>query len=159
MQSITYGIILTYGDCAMIKSRAGVFWNPRSSRFSTFVTQRRKEAITNQCGQPRKSLTVGYTSPPYSETRTNSSRFGMSKVLISDQGSHFCNHAMATLLEKYGVVYQVAIAYHPQTNSQEEVFNREIKKLLQKMANLSRNDWAASWRMLCGCIEQIIGLH
>ncbi|RDX64558.1 Pro-Pol polyprotein, partial [Mucuna pruriens] len=68
--------------------------------------------------------------------------FGVPKALISDQGSHFCNHAMATLLEKYGVVHKVSIVYHPQTNDQPEVFNREIKKLLQKMANPSRNDWS-----------------
>ncbi|RDX99834.1 pol, partial [Mucuna pruriens] len=65
-------------------------------------------------------------------------RFGMPKVLISDQGSHFCNKTMSTLLEKYGVVHRVATTYHPQTNNQDEVFNREIKKLLQKMANPSQ---------------------
>ncbi|RDY02500.1 Pro-Pol polyprotein, partial [Mucuna pruriens] len=59
-------------------------------------------------------------------------KFGVPKALINDQGSHFCNHAMATLLEKYGVVHKVATAYHLQTNGQAEVFNREIKKLLQK---------------------------
>ncbi|RDX82175.1 hypothetical protein CR513_37064, partial [Mucuna pruriens] len=31
--------------------------------------------------------------------------FGVLKALISDQGSHFCNCAMAMLLEKYGVVH------------------------------------------------------
>ncbi|RDY02739.1 Pro-Pol polyprotein, partial [Mucuna pruriens] len=56
--------------------------------------------------------------------------FGVPKALISDQGSHFYNRSMATLLEKYGVVHQVATAYHPQTNEQAEVFNRKIKKLL-----------------------------
>ncbi|RDX99933.1 hypothetical protein CR513_16947, partial [Mucuna pruriens] len=30
-------------------------------------------------------------------------RFGMPKALINDQGNYFCNHAMAMLLEKYGV--------------------------------------------------------
>ncbi|RDX81914.1 Pro-Pol polyprotein, partial [Mucuna pruriens] len=69
-------------------------------------------------------------------------RFSVPKALINDQGSHFCNHTMATLLEKYGVVHQIATTYHPQTNGQAEVFNREIKKLLQKMANPSRNDWS-----------------
>ncbi|RDY00750.1 hypothetical protein CR513_16028, partial [Mucuna pruriens] len=39
--------------------------------------------------------------------------FGVPRVLINDQGSHFCNHAMSTLLEKYGIVHRVAIAYHP----------------------------------------------
>ncbi|RDX71068.1 hypothetical protein CR513_49622, partial [Mucuna pruriens] len=68
-------------------------------------------------------------------------KFSVPKALINDQGTHFCNHAMATLLEKYGVVHQVATAFHPQTNDQAEVFNREIKKLLQKMENPSQNDW------------------
>ncbi|RDX98543.1 hypothetical protein CR513_18512, partial [Mucuna pruriens] len=62
-------------------------------------------------------------------------KFGVSRALISDQGNHFCNRAMYTLLEKYGVVHRVATTYHPQTNDQAEMLNREIKKLLQKMAN------------------------
>ncbi|RDY06956.1 hypothetical protein CR513_08982, partial [Mucuna pruriens] len=56
--------------------------------------------------------------------------FDVPKALISDQGSHLCNGAMAMLLEKYRVLHQVATAYHPQTNDQVEVFSREIKKLL-----------------------------
>ncbi|RDX74717.1 hypothetical protein CR513_45491, partial [Mucuna pruriens] len=69
-------------------------------------------------------------------------RFGVPKALISDQGSHFCNRAMASLLQKYGVAHRIATAYHPQTNGQAEVFNREIKKTLQKMTNPSRKDWS-----------------
>ena len=69
-------------------------------------------------------------------------RFSMPKVLISDQGSHFCNRAMASLLHKYGVLHRTAIAYHPQTNGQAEVFNKEIKQTLQKMTNPSRKDWS-----------------
>ncbi|RDY02254.1 hypothetical protein CR513_14304, partial [Mucuna pruriens] len=59
-------------------------------------------------------------------------KFGVPRALISDQGSHFYNHTMATLLDKYGVVHRVATTYHPHTNDQAEVFSREIKKLLQK---------------------------
>ncbi|RDX72648.1 gag-pol, partial [Mucuna pruriens] len=62
-------------------------------------------------------------------------RFGVPKALISDQGSHFCNKAMAFLLHKYGVVHRVTTK-----NGQAEVFNREIKKTLQKMTNPSRKD-------------------
>ncbi|RDY04959.1 Gag-Pol polyprotein, partial [Mucuna pruriens] len=69
-------------------------------------------------------------------------RFGVPKALISDQGSHFCNRAMASLLQKYGVAHRIATAYHPQTNGQAEVFNREIKKTLQKMTNPNRKDWS-----------------
>ncbi|RDX92305.1 pol, partial [Mucuna pruriens] len=69
-------------------------------------------------------------------------RFGVPKALISDQGSHFYNRVMASLLQKYGVAHRIATAYHPQTNGQAEVFNREIKKTLQKMTNPSRKDWS-----------------
>ncbi|RDX89662.1 gag-pol, partial [Mucuna pruriens] len=56
-------------------------------------------------------------------------RFRVPKTLISDQGGHFCNRVMSALLNKYGV-----------TNGQAEVFNREIKKTLQKMTNPNRKD-------------------
>ncbi|RDX70983.1 Pro-Pol polyprotein, partial [Mucuna pruriens] len=69
-------------------------------------------------------------------------RFGVPKVLISDQGSNFYNRTMSSLLHKYGVVHRIATAYHPQTNGQAEVFNRKIKKMLQKMTNPSRKDWS-----------------
>ncbi|RDY11044.1 Pro-Pol polyprotein, partial [Mucuna pruriens] len=69
-------------------------------------------------------------------------RFGVPKALISDQGSHLCNKAMSSWLPKYGVVHKVTIAYHPHTNSQAEVFNREIKKTQQKMTNPNWKDWS-----------------
>ncbi|RDX69135.1 putative mitochondrial protein, partial [Mucuna pruriens] len=56
-------------------------------------------------------------------------RFGVLKALISDQGSHFCNKAIFALLHKYQV-----------KNDQAEVFNREIKKTLQKIANPNQKD-------------------
>ncbi|RDX70322.1 gag-pol, partial [Mucuna pruriens] len=40
-------------------------------------------------------------------------RFGMPKALISDQGSHFCNRAMSSLIHKYGVVHRISTAYNP----------------------------------------------
>ncbi|RDX67293.1 gag-pol, partial [Mucuna pruriens] len=69
-------------------------------------------------------------------------KFGVPKALISDQGSHFCNRAMTSLLQKYGVMHRIATADHPKTNGQAEAFNREINKTLQKMTNPSRNDWS-----------------
>ncbi|KAL0295214.1 UNVERIFIED_CONTAM: hypothetical protein Sradi_6846300, partial [Sesamum radiatum] len=60
-------------------------------------------------------------------------RFGVPRAIISDQGSHFCNRAVGTLFKKYGVHHRVATAYHPQTNGQAEVSNREVKSILEKM--------------------------
>ena len=58
------------------------------------------------------------------------SRFGIPRVVIIDEGSHLCNKLFASLLEKYGVKHRVTLAYHPQSNDQAEVSNREIKKIL-----------------------------
>ncbi|RDX77663.1 putative mitochondrial protein, partial [Mucuna pruriens] len=77
-------------------------------------------------------------------TKTNDAKvvFGMPKALISDQGSHFYNRAMPSLLHKYRVVHRIATAYQPQTNSQAKVFNREINKTLQNMTNPNKKDWS-----------------
>ena len=69
-------------------------------------------------------------------------RFGTPRALISDGGSHFCNHMIEALLKKYGVTHKVATPYHPQTSGQVEVSNREIKWILEKTVSSSRKDWA-----------------
>ena len=43
---------------------------------------------------------------------------------------------------KYGVKHKVATTYHPQSNGQTEVSNREIKKILEKVVNPIRKDWS-----------------
>nr|ABI34335.1 Integrase core domain containing protein [Solanum demissum] len=55
------------------------------------------------------------------------SRFGTPRAIISDGGSHFCNKLFKALLDKYGVLYNVATPYHPQSSGQVKVSNREIK--------------------------------
>ncbi|RDY02576.1 gag-pol, partial [Mucuna pruriens] len=66
-------------------------------------------------------------------------RFGKPKALINDQGSHFCNRAMASLLQKYGVVHRIATQHiTPKLTTKL----REIKQTLQKMTNPSRKDWS-----------------
>ena len=60
------------------------------------------------------------------------SRFGTPRAIISDGGSHFCNKLFKVLLEKYGVLHNVANPYQPQTSGQVEVSIREIKHILSK---------------------------
>ena len=69
-------------------------------------------------------------------------RFGIPRVLISDRGTHFCNRYLQSLLEKYHVNHRTSTAYHPQTNGQAEVSNREIKSILEKVVNPNRKDWS-----------------
>ena len=68
-------------------------------------------------------------------------RFGTPRIIVSDEGTHFCNKLFNNLLAKYGVRHK-ALAYHPQTNGQTEVSNREMKHILEKTVNVNRKDWA-----------------
>ena len=70
------------------------------------------------------------------------SRFGVPRVLISDGGSHFCNAQLKKVLEHYNVRHKVASPYHPQSNGQAEVSNREIKRILEKTTSSSRKNWS-----------------
>ncbi|GKC80412.1 reverse transcriptase domain-containing protein [Tanacetum coccineum] len=47
-------------------------------------------------------------------------RFGIPKALISNRGTHFCNHQIEKAMKRYGVVYRFSTAYHSQTNMQVE---------------------------------------
>ena len=70
------------------------------------------------------------------------SRFGISRAIVSNEGTHFCNRMFTAALAKYGIKHKVATTYHPQTSGQVEVSNREIKNILEKMMNPNRRDWS-----------------
>ena len=70
------------------------------------------------------------------------SRFGVPRVIISDRGTHFCNRSFEALMKQYHVTHKTSTAYHPQTNGQAELSNREIKGVLEKVVNPTRKDWS-----------------
>ena len=70
------------------------------------------------------------------------SRFWTPGTIIIDGGSHFENKVFEKLMNKYGIKHIMSLAYHPQTNRQAEISNREIKKILEKTVSSSRRDWS-----------------
>ena len=68
-------------------------------------------------------------------------RFGAPRCILSDEGSHFCNRVFASLLRKYNVWHAKSLPYHPQSNGQAEILNREIKVIFEKTGSSSRKDW------------------
>ena len=68
------------------------------------------------------------------------SRFGTPRTIISDGGSHFANEVFDKLMSRYGIKHIMSLAYHPQTNGQAEISNRELKKILEKTVSTSRRD-------------------
>ena len=67
-------------------------------------------------------------------------RYEASRTIISDEGRNFTNKLFAKLLSKYGVRHAMGWAYHPQSNVQAGISNKEIKNILDKIVNTSRKD-------------------
>jgi len=84
--------------------------------------------------------------------RTNIlSKFGVLKAIINDRGTHFYNRTMVTLLNKYVMTHIIATPYHPQTNKQAKVFNREVNIFFAKsLFNHTRRIEASTSMMLHG---------
>ena len=70
------------------------------------------------------------------------SRFGVPRTIISEEGSHFVNKVFVKLISRYEIKHMMGLIYHPQSNEQAEISNREIKKILEKTVNTSRKDWS-----------------
>ena len=68
------------------------------------------------------------------------SRFGAPRTIISDGGSHFAHNVFDKLMGRYGIKHIMSLAYHPQTNGQAEISNREIKRILEKTVSSNRRD-------------------
>ncbi|GJX16607.1 reverse transcriptase domain-containing protein [Tanacetum coccineum] len=70
------------------------------------------------------------------------SRFGASRAIISDRGTHFCNDKFAKVMSKYGVNHHLSTPYHPQTSGQVEVTNRGLKRILERTVGENRPSWS-----------------
>ena len=69
-------------------------------------------------------------------------RYGAPRCILSDEGSHFYNRVIASLLGKYNVPHAKSLPYHPQSNGQAEISNRKIQAILEKKMSSSRKDWS-----------------
>eukprot|EP00253_Pinus_taeda_P033007 PITA_33007 len=49
------------------------------------------------------------------------SRFGVPQAIVTDHGSHFCNHMMVELVAKIGLSHDTSTLYYPQANGQVEL--------------------------------------
>ena len=67
-------------------------------------------------------------------------RYGVPHELISDRGAHFRGE-VDTLVQEYGIQHHRSSAYRPQTNGAVEAADKNIKRILRKMVETSR-DWS-----------------
>ena len=69
-------------------------------------------------------------------------QFRAPRCILSYEESHFYNRVFASLLGKYNVRHAKSFPYHPQSNWQAEMSNREIKEIMEKTVSSSRKDWS-----------------
>ena len=84
------------------------------------------------------------------------SHFGTPRAIINDNGSHFCNRVFETLMQKYSITHKLSTPYHPQTNGQVEVTNRQIKLILKKIVGQNRKEWSVKLNDAYGLTELLL---
>ncbi|KAG5552094.1 hypothetical protein RHGRI_010249 [Rhododendron griersonianum] len=60
-------------------------------------------------------------------------RFGIPKVILSDNGTPFINHHVGSLLDEYTVDHRTSSTYYPQGNGQAEATNKTLIRILSKL--------------------------
>ena len=68
-------------------------------------------------------------------------RHGCPKVLLSDQGTPFCNELVDLLCKLMTIRHRLSSAYHPQTNGLTERFNKTLCNTLAKYVS----DYSDTW--------------
>lgn len=64
------------------------------------------------------------------------SSYSAPRDIISEGGKHYCNRQFAASLAYYGIKHHISTLYHQQTSGQVEVFNKELKKILEAVVNV-----------------------
>ncbi|GJZ91762.1 reverse transcriptase domain-containing protein [Tanacetum coccineum] len=99
-------------------------------------------AIGAVLGQQVKALPTNDARVVVKFLKSLFARFGTPRAIISDRGTHFCNDKFAKVMSKYGVTHRLANTYHPQMSGQVEVFNRGLKRILERTVGENHTSWS-----------------
>ena len=71
-------------------------------------------------------------------------KFSVPLLIVTDNGREFANQVLTDLCGLLGITHNKTSAYHPQSNSSAESFNRSMKKYLRAMLDNSQTlEWEA----------------
>ncbi|XP_015060317.1 uncharacterized protein K02A2.6-like [Solanum pennellii] len=65
-------------------------------------------------------------------------RFGIPKVIITDNAANLNSHLMQEVCYQFKIEYRNSTPYHPKANGAVEAANKNIKKILRKMVQSSQ---------------------
>lgn len=69
-------------------------------------------------------------------------RFGIPKVILSDNGTPFVNCQGGQLLASYDITHHKSTAYYPKGNGQAEATNKTLLKILSRTLEDHQKNWA-----------------
>eukprot|EP00253_Pinus_taeda_P013487 PITA_13487 len=69
-------------------------------------------------------------------------KFGYPRELVTDQGNQFTFNLIEDLLTHDKIKHGTSTPYHLQANGKVEVTNRALERILTKVVNSNRKDWA-----------------
>ncbi len=61
-------------------------------------------------------------------------RFGASRILQSDRGTHFVNEVIQKLIKRFRIKHSLLLSYHSQSNRLVERFNKTLCEGIAKLA-------------------------
>ena len=68
-------------------------------------------------------------------------RFGIPKVLVSDNGKQFDNNSFRDFCSQLGISNHYSSPAHPQANGQVEVTNRSLLKIIKTQLKGAKGIW------------------
>lgn len=68
-------------------------------------------------------------------------RFGIPKVILSDNGTPFINRHVRRTLAAYGIKHKKSTPYYPKGNGQAEATNKTLIRILSKMMDEAGGVW------------------
>ncbi|XP_028067073.1 uncharacterized protein K02A2.6-like [Camellia sinensis] len=81
-------------------------------------------------------------------------RFGIPKVMLSDNGTPFVNRHVGRLLNAYQIKQHKSSPYYPQGSGQAEATNKTIIRILSKMMDEAGGTWSERLPVISGRIER-----
>ncbi|GMP78570.1 hypothetical protein CsSME_00034472 [Camellia sinensis var. sinensis] len=69
-------------------------------------------------------------------------RFGIPRVILSDNGTPFVNCQVGKLLVSYDITHHKSTPYYPQGNGQAEATNKTLLRILSRTLKDYQRDWA-----------------
>ena len=97
--------------------------------------------LLHQMGGSRTPCHYHREKHPYLRVKNIICRYGIPRVLVSDNGKQFDNRAFRNFCSELGIQNHYSLPAHPQANGQVEVTNRTLLKIIKTRLEVAKGIW------------------